>query len=323
MIPLIIAAGALLPDAYQFLIFHDSEDFRLKALMPQLPPPLLDVLLSYGLLVVLAIYGAVVSWPNRRLRLITLWALVTFVMIYAPVIWSRRMIEGIHLPLCLLAAIGLVHLARRVPSSVARATVIGGVAGVMCLSTVVFIQKSLAQAANNNFSNQTHTLWSSAAYRRSVRDVFGRQRNRTASARGSGQLAVSDIWEGFRQPLYLTAGDAAALRFIGDHAANDPSRAVLCFSMLGNYVPRETGLHVFVGHGNHTLYFPRKARQTLDFYSGDMPPQQALTWLHENRIGYIIEGYYERALPPATLPSRRLRLPKLFERDGTAVYAVP
>jgi hypothetical protein len=244
-------------------------------------------------------------------------------MIYTPVIWSRRMIEGIHLPLCLLAAVGVVHLARRIPSPLARPAVVGVVISLTCISTVLFVRQSLVEAAANNFSSETRELWSSEAYRRNVREVFGRQRTHRESAAGRRQPSVSDIWEGFREPLYLTAGDAAALRFIGAQAANGHTRAVLCFSILGNYVPRETGLHVYIGHGNHTLYFPRKALQTLDFYSGAMSRRQALAWLQENRIGYVIEGYYERALPTATLPSRRLGLRKLFEQNGTAVYAVP
>jgi hypothetical protein len=254
------------------------------------------------------------------MRLVVIWAVVTLIMIYAPVIWSRRMIEGVHLPLCLLAASGLISLLARVPSTIARRALAGGFLAVMCISTVQFVQQSLLLAQKNDFAEHNRALWASETYRRNVLAVLDPQRRGSIGAKA--QPTVLDIWEGFREPYYLTDGDAAALRFLDQQTKTTP-QAVLCLSILGNYVPRETGLYVYAGHGNHTLRFPLKVRQTMRFYSGEMPADEALSWLRENRIGYVIEGYYERAFPPQMMPSRRLHLPKLFEQSGTAVYAVP
>jgi hypothetical protein len=76
-------------------------------------PPLSDVIWGYGLVGLLAIGGGWfvlrAAWyleqPGERLILI--WAGTTLLLLYAPLDLQRRLINGLHIPLCLLAAIGL------------------------------------------------------------------------------------------------------------------------------------------------------------------------------------------------------------------------
>jgi hypothetical protein len=101
--PLAVAIASWPPVLYQIIVFLNSTEFRLKALMKTAPPPLWDILLSYGLLIPLACWGA---WRLRRERstlLLVLWAVVPIAMSYLPLSFGRKMMEGIHLPLCLLA----------------------------------------------------------------------------------------------------------------------------------------------------------------------------------------------------------------------------
>jgi hypothetical protein len=284
---------------YQWLVFRDSDEFRIKALTPTPAPPLLDILLSYGPLMLLAVLGAAVSRRDRQTRqgtlLMSTWAAVTLLLIYAPVSFARKMIEGLHLPLCFLAAVGLVFLLShiRVPTSFSRLrhVVAAAVIALMCISSVQFVAWCLWNKQDNNFS------------------------------RGVPM-----------PPLSLTSSDAAALRFLDEHPATAQPRAVLSLIFAGNYVPRETGLHAYLGHWAETLHLESKPgregkyAQVLRFYTGQMPETEALALLQENHIGYVIEGFYERAIAEqsgAQLPSARLQLPKLFEQNGTAVYAVP
>ena len=74
------------------------------------PAPLWpDLLLGYGLLLPLAIGGAVVVLHQRDRAgwAILVWAIVTILMVYFPISLQRRLITGLGLPLGMLAALGL------------------------------------------------------------------------------------------------------------------------------------------------------------------------------------------------------------------------
>jgi hypothetical protein len=298
----IIIVGALLPIFYQLIVFRGSEEFRIKALTPTPAPPILDVLLSYGLLIPLAVAGGVLGWrtftdwkQRAALRLVILWPVVTLISIYAPVSFARKMIEGAHLPLCLLAAMGVIALLQKLPSRPTRLIVCAGVLLVCCLSSLQF-------------------LWWSALQNTRDPQLYNTSR---------GELMP---------PFYLTSGDAAALRLLNKNVSpqDKKTRAVLCWPKLGNYVPRETAMFVYAGHWAETLYLEGKngrtgkLAQVFDFYSGKMSALEAKNWLQKNHIGFIIIGHYERERVGANIPVElRRSLKEIFNENGTAIYAVP
>lgn len=79
----------------------------------QLSPSPINYLIGFGLLLPLAIVGAekFLKEMEPKYKLILVWIFVSSVLIYAPVSFQRRMIEGIHLPLAILAATGLFFIA--------------------------------------------------------------------------------------------------------------------------------------------------------------------------------------------------------------------
>lgn len=76
-------------------------------------------ILGYGLLFALALVGG--WWAERysplqsraRWQFITTWVVATAIMLYLPVSFQRRFVEGLHLPLVLLATAGFFWLARK------------------------------------------------------------------------------------------------------------------------------------------------------------------------------------------------------------------
>ena len=80
-------------------------------------PSLLNLGLGYGLIGLLAIGGGwriirdETNWSETALKpglwLVFMWAVVTILLIYAPFALQRRLITGLHVPVCILAAIGL------------------------------------------------------------------------------------------------------------------------------------------------------------------------------------------------------------------------
>ncbi|MCL4298926.1 MAG: hypothetical protein KJ077_24530 [Anaerolineae bacterium] len=78
-------------------------------------PPPLDLLLGYGLVGLLALGGGWLIARQRPLKpesaewLVFWWAATSLILLYLPFDLQRRLITGLHLPLCILAAIGLLR----------------------------------------------------------------------------------------------------------------------------------------------------------------------------------------------------------------------
>jgi len=75
-------------------------------------PAIWNVILGYGLLGLLALVGGSMILRNRAAFhkgewLVLLWAVTTFILIYLPLDLQRRLINGLHIPVSILAALGL------------------------------------------------------------------------------------------------------------------------------------------------------------------------------------------------------------------------
>jgi hypothetical protein len=79
-------------------------------------PPLIDYVIGYGLLIVLAIPAARSAWRRRSNwdLLLLAWIVVTAPLLYAPFPLQRRWSLGLHIPIGLLAAQGLSQMVRSV-----------------------------------------------------------------------------------------------------------------------------------------------------------------------------------------------------------------
>jgi hypothetical protein len=149
MAPLIAVLGTLPPFFYQIYVFRNSTEFQLKARTPTPPPDIIEMLLSYAPLVLFVIPGVFVAWRRPGLRLMLLWLTVALIVIYAPLSFGRKMIEGAHLPLCFLGAAGLIKLFQT--ARVRRGVVIC-VALLCSFSSLFFVSWCVENAMDNNNS---------------------------------------------------------------------------------------------------------------------------------------------------------------------------
>jgi len=78
-----------------------------------LSPPPVAYLVGFGLLIPFAVIGMekIYKEKDANYKLLLVWVFVTGVIIYSPFEFQRRMIEGIHIPLAILAGIGLFFVA--------------------------------------------------------------------------------------------------------------------------------------------------------------------------------------------------------------------
>jgi hypothetical protein len=186
------------------------------------------------------------------------------------------MIEGMHWPLCLLAAIGIVWILERINSRAMQKIIASVVLIISCISSFQFVGWCLQNAQDNNRSRANVLM----------------------------------------PPLYLSDGDQAAMNYLKLHG--NQKEAVLSLTFVGNYIPGQTGMTVYLGHWAETIDYQDKLSETLKFYTGKMTQPQAREWLTKNHIGYVLLGSYEHQLG-AVLP---LPLKQVFSESGTAIYEV-
>ena len=106
-------------------------------------PPAWDYVLSYGLVLILAILGlprAVRRWTVGD-RLSVAWIAGIASLLYAPVPLQRRLVMGLHFPLCFLAAQGLRWLTGRWPAR--RVILTSATVGLSTLTNLFLLLGSL------------------------------------------------------------------------------------------------------------------------------------------------------------------------------------
>jgi hypothetical protein len=81
-----------------------------------LSPPPWEYALGFGIVGVLSVFGFFLLWKERAPygRLLLIWAVVQAGLLYAPVNFQRRLVEGLQLPLSIAAAVALFWMAGRV-----------------------------------------------------------------------------------------------------------------------------------------------------------------------------------------------------------------
>jgi hypothetical protein len=137
-------AGALTVPLLLYLYSATQADAILRAWSQQnqtpSPPPL-DYVLGYGLLWIFAFFGARQAWQRQSDWdvLLLVWIIVTLPLLYAPFPLQRRLALGLHVPIGILAAIGLTEIVR---AAWPRRALIGAT-----LLTSVFIELALLGGA--------------------------------------------------------------------------------------------------------------------------------------------------------------------------------
>jgi len=271
---------------YQAQLIRGDPLYAAKANTVTATPPLLAMLMSYGLLLPLAVVGGLraVRMRNEAGRFLCYWAVLHFACAYLPASlfpFQRKMIEGFHLPLALLAALGVRHTARWLAYGVAwQATapqlrefgrawpVLADLAArrlawqkpitllllaALAPSNLLFVMSTLDNVNRNNV-DKVHVLM---------------------------------------PPFSLPQVDLAALDWLKRNSGRDS--VVLCMPLVGNYVPALIGRTVYVGHWAETINYGAKLTEYAAFMKGDGSADEKTAWLRDNRIEFVFYGTYESA----------------------------
>jgi hypothetical protein len=115
----------------------------------------------------------------------------------------------------------------------------------------------------------------------------------------------------------------ATTRAVGWLAANtNPDQEVLAAQTTSYLVAAKAGLPVFSGHPMETLNFSQKENLVKSFYAGEFSPEEAVSWLYDTGVQWVIFGSEEQSLGgKAELPFGRY-LQLAYEGDGVSIYRV-
>ena len=105
-----------------------------------LSPPLWEYAIAYGFVLALAMGGAALALRRRSKADLFLlaWVIVNGLLLYAPFSLQRRLVTGLHIPLCILAAMALSRYV--LPRfSLARRTLILGTLVVLTVPSNLFV----------------------------------------------------------------------------------------------------------------------------------------------------------------------------------------
>jgi len=254
-----------------------------------LSPPPLYYIMGYGLVFLLAIGGAIHVARQRQERefFLLAWPLAAILTLYLPFQTQRRMITGLHVPLCILASLGLFKyvLPAVYHSRVSR--VISRTLSYDRRRLRLFVLNLIVVAT---FPSSLYLLASASL----------------AALQG-------------HPTLFHTEAENQAIDWLAENS--QPTDTILCSYWVGNYIPARIGHRVFWGHWNLTLDFVSKRQLVEVFFHTQTDDRVRRKILEEYDIAYLFYGPQERALGDFN-PEDRPYLMKTFSNSEINIYRV-
>jgi len=250
--------------------WHADREFAARVNVATLSLPLPSVLIGYGGVLLLAITGAYFvmrrdpTLCDPRVTppiglLLVVWAVVNMAISYVPVAFQRKLLQGEHIPLCILAAVGAACLLRqRLPDRTWDGVRVPEMALALFLSvgSVLYLAKD------------TRVIMS------------GRQQKVYRSSLLPGEVAALN-WVGkqgtvISQPIpWVKVGPGVGQLKISD-------------TTLALYVPGLTGRAVYCGHWAETPDFDERIADVQKIASVSTSDVERRSLLRKTGITYLI-----------------------------------
>jgi hypothetical protein len=254
-IPALVSAPVV---GYSLWVFNSDPVYEVWSLQNLiLSPHPLHYLAAYGVLLALAFFAVRDAWRDERpVWLALAWVGVAPFLVYLPFNLQRRLVEGVQVPLSLLAAWGLWRIANCELQIANR---------LITHSRISNLRPGLVMTVVVTMLSLTNVLL-----------VAG------------NCLAL----RGLPGPIYRDAGEVAALDWLSKQV--EPEDVVLSSYETGNYLPARVWARVFVGHGPETVYFAEKKALMACFFDAATDDAWRRDLLEEYGIDYVFWGPAER-----------------------------
>lgn len=306
--------------------------YMAKVETPTLSAPMLDMAMGYGLLLLLAIPGAWYAlrrWKaSPRLMLPVCWVVTNAVLLYAvkpasspefhwePLFsFQRKLAEGLHIPIALLAAVGLaLVIAPRLHKSASgearaaserRVLPAGSRRGSTSSAPGRGVGVGLLIALAVALSMPSNALF--------VSDCLHNVRTNN-----------SDLLPYLQPPIFLTFDEVHGIRELASEA--EPDDVVLSSSLTGSHIPPDARCIVFAGHWAETLNFGRAVDYVGQFLLPGRSSQVLYGALQAIDADYVFYGPREALLATQMMlasDNEPPQDPAAQFRSATAGFLVP
>jgi len=273
-----------------YLFFFDQINIDKAAQNTCLTGSLLLSLVSYGLLFVLAVVGIIFilikgkKLPNRFGYLI-IWAIIQTYLIYSPVVWQRRMTEGLGIAYGLLAIVAIFYLAEYLGKKYPKFFEIFKNPFLLLFPFVIFFALSNLYVYSNDFL------------------VHGADLN-------TYHIYYPNEWQ-------------ETFDWLDQNT--DQDSFVLAHHFMGSYLAANTGMTVYIGHPIETLDYNSKKIKSNWFFSDQGTLSEKIDFLVIENLDYIVVTKYPFSLVGEDRMDRTILQNKEyfkfeFSSHDTAVY---
>jgi hypothetical protein len=224
---------------------------------------------------------------DRRWRALWLWALAVALLVYAPVNPQRRFVEGIQVPLAILATAGLFsyYLPRLAQTRAFRFLSIRPNYSAAGLERLMLTLLLLVFAVSNLY------ILASASMTAALQQPY---------------------------PLFRPIAEVEAVDWAG---GNLPERSVVLAAYeTGSLIPTRTPLRTVIGHWAETPDFDRLYQQVEQFLDPTASNLWRSQFLRDQRIDYVFVGPRERLKGVSFTEWPELQ--PVYDRGGVVIYRV-
>lgn len=246
-------------------------------------------LLAYGPMLLL---GALHLWrrPSERTAVTPLWmwVLAVALLLYAPLNPQRRFVQGVHVPLAILATLGLLRV-------------------ILPWLTRSRPWQKLVQHPRYSSEGLAKLLIAGFLFVMSLSNLYI-----IASVSLSATLQPPDL-------LFRPLDEVTAVAWLRENGLE--TAVLLGDYQTGNYVAAQAGQHVVLGHWAETVAYEQKVADVARFYAADTPETWRQQFLQAQHVAYVWYGPREQALGGFD-PETAVYLQPIYANTTITIYSV-
>ncbi|MBI4652909.1 hypothetical protein HY750_01515 [Candidatus Kuenenbacteria bacterium] len=251
-----------------------------------LTPSFLMTLISYGLLIILALIGLISIFKNKKYKndkflFLIIWPITQLLLIYSPLNFQRRLTEGLHVGIVLLASFGLFFIYNFLKNKMKSVNFELFVNNKLLIFFVFILFFALSNIV---------ILW------KDVNFIY----------------AQSDIF-------YISNNKKIAIKWL---AQNTNDEAIIFSSPInGNIIPAFSARTVYAGHGVETAFYLEKIKEIEWFFKNNKNDAKKYQFCKKNKIDYLFYGNEEKKLGEFN-PEEKDYLEKIYQNKEVNIYKI-
>ena len=249
-------------------------------------PKITFTIISYGFLLIGAILCSIKYIKNKNLKNINIflmtWFIIQFILIYMPITFQRRLIQGLNIPMTILTVMFIFYLFDKMKNKNEITDLL-----IFKNKTTQIILFICLFCISNIYITTNHFL-----------------------------IGHNDFLKDW---YYIENNKIEAMKWLKENT--DEESIVFSDMLNGNIIPGITARTVFLGHVHETNDFKRKYKEAVWFFSTNKNDSLEQKFLKINNISHIFYSNSEKKIGD-WIPENKKYLKKVFENKKVKIYQV-